>query len=101
MSSLWTPGDEHPVDRGPGQVPTEDPGLTAEQERALADAATDKVLGCHIVGPQAGNLIAEVVLAMEFGAASEDIARTCHSHPTLTEAVRQAAMGVEGWMMQM
>ncbi len=41
MSSLWTPGDEHPVDRGPGQVPTEDPGLTAEQERALADAATE------------------------------------------------------------
>ena len=69
--------------------------------KILADAATDKVLGCHIVGPQAGNLIAEVVLAMEFGAASEDIARTCHSHPTLTEAVRQAAMGVEGWMMQM
>ena len=45
--------------------------------------------------------IAEVVLAMEFGASSEDIARTCHSHPTLTEAVRQAAMGVEGWTMQM
>ena len=69
--------------------------------KILADAATDKVLGCHIVGPEAGNLIAEVALAMEFGAASEDIARTCHSHPTLTEAVRQAAMGVEGWTMQM
>jgi dihydrolipoamide dehydrogenase len=69
--------------------------------KILADAATDKVLGCHILGPEAGNLIAEVVLAMEFGAASEDIARTCHSHPTLTEAVRQAAMGVEGWTMQM
>ena len=69
--------------------------------KIIADAATDKVLGCHIVGPEAGNLIAEVVLAMEFGAASEDIARTCHSHPTLTEAVRQAAMGVEGWTMQM
>ena len=69
--------------------------------KLLADAATDKVLGCHIVGPEAGNIIAEVVLAMEFGAASEDIARTCHSHPTLTEAVRQAAMGVEGWTMQM
>ena len=49
----------------------------------------------------AGNLVAEVVLAMEFGASSEDIARTTHSHPTLTEAVRQAAMGVEGWTMQM
>ncbi len=69
--------------------------------KIIADAATDKVLGCHILGPEAGNLIAEVVLAMEFGAASEDIARTCHSHPTLTEAVRQAAMGVEGWTMQM
>ena len=69
--------------------------------KIIADAATDKVLGCHIVGPEAGNLIAEVVLAMEFGASSEDIARTCHPHPTLTEAVRQAAMGVEGWTMQM
>ena len=69
--------------------------------KILADAATDKVLGCHIIGPEAGNLIAEVVLAIEFGAASEDIARTCHSHPTLTEAVRQAAMAVEGWTMQM
>jgi dihydrolipoamide dehydrogenase len=69
--------------------------------KIIADAATDKVLGCHIIGPEAGNLIAEVVLAMEFGASSEDIARTCHAHPTLTEAVRQAAMGVEGWTMQM
>jgi dihydrolipoamide dehydrogenase len=69
--------------------------------KILADAATDKVLGCAIVGPEAGNLIAEVVLALEFGASSEDIARTCHSHPTLSEAVRQAAMGVEGWTMQM
>jgi len=69
--------------------------------KIIADAKTDKVLGCAIVGPEAGNLIAEVVLAMEFGASSEDIARTCHSHPTLTEAVRQAAMGVEGWTMQM
>jgi len=69
--------------------------------KIIADAASDKVLGCHIVGPEAGNIIAEVVLAIEFGAASEDIARTCHSHPTLTEAVRQAAMGVEGWTMQM
>lgn len=69
--------------------------------KILADAQTDKVLGCAIVGPEAGNLIAEVVLALEFGASSEDIARTCHSHPTLSEAVRQAAMGVEGWTMQM
>ena len=65
-------------------------------------AALLLVLGVKpYVGPEAGNLIAEVVLAMEFGASSEDIARTCHSHPTLTEAVRQAAMGVEGWTMQM
>jgi dihydrolipoamide dehydrogenase len=69
--------------------------------KIIADAKTDKVLGAHIIGPEAGNLIAEVVLAMEFGASSEDIARTCHSHPTLTEAVRQAAMGVEGWTIQM
>ncbi len=69
--------------------------------KIIADAATDKVLGVHIIGPEAGNLIAEATLAIEFGAASEDIARTCHAHPTLTEAVRQAAMGVEGWTMQM
>jgi dihydrolipoamide dehydrogenase len=69
--------------------------------KILADAKTDKILGGHIVGPEAGNLLAEIVLAMEFGAASEDIARTCHSHPTLTEAVRQACMAVEGWTMQM
>ncbi len=69
--------------------------------KMLADAKTDRILGCHIIGPEAGNLLAEVVLAMEFGAASEDIARTCHSHPTLSEAVRQAAMAVENWAMQM
>jgi dihydrolipoamide dehydrogenase len=62
--------------------------------KILADAKTDKVLGAHIIGPEAGNLLAEVVLAMEFGASSEDIARTCHSHPTLSEAVRQAALAV-------
>jgi dihydrolipoamide dehydrogenase len=69
--------------------------------KVLADAATDKLLGVHIIGPEAGNLIAEAALAIEFGASSEDIARTSHAHPTLTEAVRQAAMGVEGWTMQM
>lgn len=68
--------------------------------KVLADAETDRVLGCHIIGREAGELIAEVVLAMEFGGASEDIARTCHAHPTRSEAVRQAAMGVEGWTMQ-
>ncbi|MEL6213559.1 MAG: IMP dehydrogenase, partial [Pseudomonadota bacterium] len=65
-----------------------------------ADAASDKLLGCHIVGVGAGELIAEAVSVLEFGGASEDIARTCHAHPTRSEAVRQAAMGVEGWTMQ-
>jgi dihydrolipoamide dehydrogenase len=60
--------------------------------KMLADAETDRVLGCHIVGPQAGELIAEVCVAMEFGAAAEDIARTCHAHPTCSEAVREAAL---------
>ncbi|MEZ5896818.1 MAG: dihydrolipoyl dehydrogenase [Parvularculaceae bacterium] len=68
--------------------------------KILADAETDRVLGCHIVGVDAGELIAEAVSVMEFGGASEDIARTCHAHPTRSEAVRQAAMGVEGWTMQ-
>jgi len=69
--------------------------------KVLADAKTDRVLGVHILGAEAGNLIAEAALAIEFGASSEDIARTSHAHPTLTEAVRQAAMAVEGWTMQM
>jgi len=64
--------------------------------KILADAKTDKVLGAHIIGPEAGTLIAEVVGMMEFGASSEDIARTCHAHPTLEEAVKEAALGVEG-----
>lgn len=64
--------------------------------KILADAKTDKVLGCHILGPDAGTLIAEVALAMEFSASSEDIARTCHAHPTLNEAVKEAALAVDG-----
>ena len=64
--------------------------------KILADAATDEVLGVHIIGPDAGTLIAELALAMEFGASSEDIARTCHAHPTLNEAVKEAALAVEG-----
>jgi dihydrolipoamide dehydrogenase len=64
--------------------------------KVLADKKTDKILGVHIVGPNAGELIAECVLAMEYGASSEDIARTCHSHPTLSEAVREAAMATQG-----
>lgn len=62
--------------------------------KILADAKTDRVLGCHIIGPEAGTLIAEVVLGMEFGASAEDIARTCHAHPTLNEVVKEAALGV-------
>ena len=56
---------------------------------------TDKVLGVHIIGAEAGNLIHEAAIAMEFGASSEDMARTCHAHPTLAEAVKEAAMAVE------
>lgn len=62
--------------------------------KILADARTDKVLGVHIIGPEAGTLIAEVVIAMEFAASAEDIARTCHAHPTLEEAVKEAALAV-------
>jgi len=69
--------------------------------KILADAKTDRVLGVHILGAEAGTMISEAALAIEFGASSEDIARTSHPHPTLSEAVRQAAMGVEGWTMQM
>ncbi|HST91845.1 MAG TPA: dihydrolipoyl dehydrogenase, partial [Brevundimonas sp.] len=68
--------------------------------KVLADAATDRILGVHIMGPQAGEMIGEACVAMAFGGASEDIARICHPHPTRSEAVKQAAMGVEGWTMQ-
>ena len=63
--------------------------------KILADAETDKVLGAHIIGPHAGELIAEIGVAMEFGASAEDIARTCHAHPTFSEAVKEAALSVE------
>jgi dihydrolipoamide dehydrogenase len=62
--------------------------------KILADAKTDRVLGVHILGPDAGNMIGEAAVAMEFGASSEDIARTCHAHPTLTEAIKEAALAV-------
>jgi dihydrolipoamide dehydrogenase len=64
--------------------------------KILADAKTDRVLGCHIVGPQAGELIHEVAVLMEFGGSAEDLARTCHAHPTLAEAVKEAALAVAG-----
>ena len=63
--------------------------------KIVADARTDAVLGAHIVGPEAGTMIAELALAIEFGASSEDIARTCHAHPTLNEAIKEAALAVE------
>ena len=64
--------------------------------KVLADARTDRVLGVHIVGPQAGELIHEAAVLMEFGGSAEDLARTCHAHPTLSEAVKEAAMAVAG-----
>ena len=69
--------------------------------KILADKTTDRILGAHMIGVGVGEMIAEICVAMEFGAASEDVARTCHAHPTMSEAVRQAAMDVEGWTMQM
>ncbi|GAC1344393.1 MAG: dihydrolipoyl dehydrogenase [Acetobacteraceae bacterium] len=71
-------------------------GSTDGFVKILADKATDRVLGAHIIGPDAGTLIAELATAMEFGASSEDIARTCHAHPSLSEAVKEAALAVDG-----
>ena len=71
-------------------------GYTEGFVKILADKKSDKVLGVHIIGPDAGTIIHECVLAMEFGASSEDIARTCHAHPTLNEAVKEAALAVAG-----
>ncbi|MFT8791390.1 dihydrolipoyl dehydrogenase [Komagataeibacter saccharivorans] len=70
-------------------------GMTDGFVKVLADASTDQVLGVHIIGPMAGELIAECTMAIEFGASSEDIARTCHAHPTLSEAVKEAALDVD------
>jgi len=64
--------------------------------KLLADAETDEVLGCHIIGADAGNLIQEIVTVIEFGGSAEDVARTCHGHPTMTEAVKEAALAVDG-----
>jgi dihydrolipoamide dehydrogenase len=69
--------------------------------KILEDANTQRILGVHMIGVGVGEMIGEACLAMEFGASAEDIARTCHAHPTMSEAVRQAAMGVDGWTMQM
>jgi dihydrolipoamide dehydrogenase len=64
--------------------------------KILADKQTDRLLGAHIIGPDAGTLIAEIAVAMEFGASAEDVARTCHAHPSLNEAVKEAALAVDG-----
>ena len=64
--------------------------------KILADKTTDRLLGAHIIGPDAGTLIAELTTAMEFGASAEDVARTCHAHPSLSEAVKEAALAVDG-----
>lgn len=69
--------------------------------KILADKKTDKVLGVHIIGTQAGEMIHEAVTVMEFGGAAEDIARTCHAHPTLSEAVKEAALAVDGRPLHM
>ncbi len=64
--------------------------------KILADKKTDRLLGAHIIGPDAGTLIAELATAMEFGASAEDVARICHAHPTLSEAVKEAALAADG-----
>lgn len=70
-------------------------GSTEGRVKILADAKTDRILGVHIIGARAGDLIAEAVAAMEYGASAEDLARTCHAHPTLAEAVHEAALAVD------
>jgi len=90
------------VDYRVGKFPfTANPRARANGEtdgfvKILAERSTDRVRGVHIIGPDAGTLIAEATLAIEFGAAAEDVARTCHAHPTLGEAVKEAALAVAG-----
>ena len=87
---------------GPGRFPFSANGRaramgdTTGFVKILADAATDRILGMHVIGPMASELIAEGVVAMEFGAASEDLARICHAHPSLSEATKEAALAVDG-----
>ena len=88
-------------DRSPAQVYLDKAGAgnycngELDSLKILAEEKTDKVLGVHIIGPHAGDMIAEMVLAMEFGASTEDIARTCHAHPTYSEAIKEAALEVD------
>ena len=70
-------------------------GLT----KILADAQTDAILGVHIIGPDAGTMVPEAVVAMEFGGSSEDLARTVHAHPTLPESIKEAALVLQGHAM--
>jgi dihydrolipoamide dehydrogenase len=76
-------------------------GETDGTLKILADADTDRILGVHILGPRAGDMIAEAVAAMEFGASAEDLAHVCHAHPTLAEAMGEAALGVAGRAIHM
>ena len=71
-------------------------GDTTGFVKILADRKTDRILGVHILGPMAGDLIAEAVSALEFGASAEDIARTCHAHPAMGETLKEAALAVAG-----
>ena len=76
-------------------------GMTEGFVKILADKKTDRILGAHIIGPEAGTLIHEVVVAMEFGGSAEDLARSFHGHPTLNEAVKEAALAVHGRPLHM
>ena len=71
-------------------------GKTDGFVKVIADARTDRLLGVHIIGAEAGTMIAEAALAIEFGASAEDLARTCHPHPTLEEAIKEAALATQG-----
>jgi dihydrolipoamide dehydrogenase len=71
-------------------------GKTDGFVKVIADARTDRLLGVHIIGAEAGTMIAEAALALEFGASAEDVARTCHAHPTLEEAIKEAALATHG-----
>ncbi len=96
--ALKEAGIEYAVGRFPFQANSRArcSGETQGFVKILADKRTDRVLGVHILGADAGTMIAEAALAMEFGASAEDIARTCHAHPTLSEAVKEAALAVDG-----
>ena len=74
-------------------------GRTDGFVKVLADEKTDRILGVHIIGARAGDMIAEAAAAMSFGASSEDLARTSHAHPTLAECLKEAALGVDGRML--